>query len=31
MLNIIYDATVVTNTFYKDGNRTGIFLSLIHI
>lgn len=31
MLNIIYDATVVTNTFYKDGNRTGIFFAALNI
>lgn len=31
MLNIIYDATVVTNTFYKDGNRTGIFFAAWNI
>lgn len=31
MINIIYDATVVTNTFYKDGNRTGIFFAAWNI
>ena len=31
MLNVIYDATVVTNTFYKDGNRTGIFFAAWNI
>ena len=25
MLNIIYDATIVTNVFYKDSGRSGIF------
>lgn len=31
MLNVIYDATVVTNAFYKDGNRTGIFFAAWNI
>lgn len=31
MINVIYDATVVTNTFYKDGNRTGIFFAAWNI
>lgn len=31
MLNVVYDATVVTNAFYKDGNRTGIFFAAWNI
>lgn len=26
MLNIIYDATIMTNVFYKDSGRSGIFI-----
>lgn len=31
MYNIIFDATVVTNVFYKDSNRTGIFFAARNI
>lgn len=31
MLNVIYDASVVTNIFYKDSNRSGIFFVAFNI
>ena len=31
MLNVIYDASVVTNIFYKDSNRSGVFFVAFNI
>lgn len=31
MLNVIYDASVVTNVFYKDSNRSGVFFVAYNI
>lgn len=31
MLNIIYDASILTNIFYKDSGRSGIFFAALNI
>jgi glycosyltransferase involved in cell wall biosynthesis len=31
MLNIIYDASMLTNIFYKDSNRSGVFFAALNI
>ncbi|MBO7550893.1 MAG: glycosyltransferase family 4 protein [Fibrobacter sp.] len=31
MLNVIYDASVLTNIFYKDSNRSGVFFAAFNI
>ena len=31
MLNVIYDASILTNIFYKDSGRSGIFFAALNM